>query len=109
LYRLPEIYEELQVSMKKTHAELPTLPKAPSRDPLNEITTLLVCFTIDLSKHLEGVPESQGLLQKIRAAHEVFRKSIRKSAPNFKPFEMKHSKTYHLQQFPFLANENEGG
>ncbi|KAF5353053.1 hypothetical protein D9758_008791 [Tetrapyrgos nigripes] len=105
--RLPEIHSELQASIKKTRSELQTLPKAPSRDPLNEITTLLVRFTTDLSKHLEGVPDSDGLLQKIRPAQEVFRKSIRKSAPNFKPFEKKMSKTYRLQQFPFLKNENE--
>ncbi|KAF5374338.1 hypothetical protein D9758_004674 [Tetrapyrgos nigripes] len=105
--RLPEIYTELDVSMKKTRAELEKLPKAPSRDPRNEITTLLFDFTKDLSSHLEGVPDSDGLLQRIRPAQEDFRRNIRKSAPNFKPFEKKDGKSYRLRQFPFLENENE--
>ncbi|KAK7471940.1 hypothetical protein VKT23_000046 [Stygiomarasmius scandens] len=105
--RLPEIHKELDLSMKKTRAELSKLPKAPSRDPLSEITTLIFGFTADLQKHLDGVPERNGLIQAIRPAQVAFRKKIRNTAPEFKPFEATQAKTYTLSKPDFLKNEDE--
>ena len=62
-------------------------------------------FTVDLARHIEGVPDHDGLLQVIRPAQEKFRKSIRMTAPNFRPFESHLKKQRHLSRALFLANE----
>lgn len=103
--RLPEIHEELEKSIINTRRLLSTLPKAPSSDPLNEICTLIHSFTIDLGRHVEGVPNHDGLLQTIRPLQEKFRKSIRMTAPNFRPFESSLKEKRHLGRASFLANE----
>lgn len=103
--RLPEIYEELEKSIITTRGLLNALPKAPSSDPLNEICTLIHSFTIDLARHVEGVPNHDGLLQTIRPLQEKFRKAIRMTAPNFRPFESSLKETRHLGRALFLANE----
>jgi hypothetical protein len=103
--RLPEIHEELEKSIAVTRGLLSALPKAPSSDPLNEICTLIHSFTVDLSLHVEGVPNHDGLLQTIRPAQEKFRKSIRMTAPNFRPFESSLKEQRHLGRASFLANE----
>ena len=54
---------------------------------------------------MEGVPNHDGLLQTIRPLHEKFRKAIRKTAPNFRPFESSLKETRHLGRASFLANE----
>jgi hypothetical protein len=103
--RLPEIHEELEKSIINTRGLLNDLPKAPSSDPLNEICTLIHSFTIDLGRHVEGVPNHDGLLQTIRPLQEKFRKAIRMTAPNFRPFESALKETRHLSRASFLANE----
>ncbi|CAL1711881.1 unnamed protein product [Somion occarium] len=85
--RLPELQDELQILLEKTQESLKTLPKPPSTDVLTEILHLIGDFSRDLAKHLEGTPDEDGLLQAIRPAHEAFKRAIRATAPNFKPFE----------------------
>ncbi|THU85106.1 hypothetical protein K435DRAFT_764484 [Dendrothele bispora CBS 962.96] len=105
--RLPEIHKELENSIRTTRGQLGQLPKAPSRDPLSEITALIVHFTTDLSRHLEGVPQKDGLPQAIRPAQVAFRKAIRRTAPNFKPFDKSDAKMHTLARPDFLDNEEE--
>ena len=62
-------------------------------------------FTVDLARHVEGIPNHDGLLQTIRPLQEKFRKSIRMTAPNFRPFESSLKETRHLGRASFLANE----
>jgi hypothetical protein len=66
---------------------------------------LIHSFTIDLARHVEGVPNHDGLLQTIRPLQDKFRKSIRMTAPNFRPFESSLKETRHLGRASFLANE----
>ena len=103
--RLPELYEELEKSIVITRGLLNALPKAPSSDPLNEICTLIHSFTIDLARHVEGVPDYFGLLQTIRPLQEKFRRAIRMTVPNFRPFESSLKETRHLGRALFLENE----
>lgn len=105
--RLPEIQSELNRTISDTRERLNKLPKAPSADPVNDICTLIYTFTTDLSRHVEGVADKDGLLQAIRPAHEKFREAIRSTAPNFQPFEEKQ-KTKNLKRLSmpsFLLNE----
>jgi hypothetical protein len=66
---------------------------------------LIHSFTVDLARHIEGIPDHDGLLQTIRPAQEKFRKSIRMTAPNFRPFESSLKEQRHLSRASFLANE----
>ncbi|KAJ7107935.1 hypothetical protein C8R44DRAFT_986987 [Mycena epipterygia] len=93
--RLPEIQVELEKTIQKTRVSLQQLPKPPSSDPVSEIATLLHIFVGKLHKILEGVPRANGLLQVIRPAQERFRRDIRNTAPDFRPFEES------LEQLPF--------
>ncbi|KAF8805241.1 hypothetical protein BYT27DRAFT_7224945 [Phlegmacium glaucopus] len=103
--RLPQIQDELEKTIIRTRSLLVELPRAPSSDPRNEISTLLHNFTSDLARHIEGVPDEDGLLQAIRPAQERFRKVIRMTAPNFRPFEQKYEGQRHLGRPSFLVNE----
>ena len=112
--RLPEIQDELERSIFTTRNLLGQLPRAPSSDPRGEISTLLHMFTSDLLRHVEGVPDDEhstfgsgiGLIQAIRPAQERFRRAIRETAPNFKPFERGSGGKKHLPRPAFLRSED---
>ena len=105
MHRLPEIQSELDKTIYETRERLNKLPKAPSADPVNDICSLIYTFTTDLSRHVEGVADKDGLLQAIRPAHEKFRQAIRSTAPNFQPFEEKQKTKKRLSLPSFLSNE----
>ena len=62
-------------------------------------------FTSSLSRHVEGTPNEDGLLQSIRPAQLQFQKVIRKTAPEFLPYERRHAAKRSLPVAEFLANE----
>ena len=110
---MPEIQDELERSILATRKLLGQLPRAPSSDPRSEISTLLHSFTSDLLRHVEGVPDDEhstfgagiGLIQAIRPAQDRFRRAIRETAPNFKPFERGTSSRRYLPRPEFLLSE----
>ena len=69
-----------------------------------EVLHLVGDFLRDLSQHLEGTPEEDGLLQSIRPAQLKFKQAIRATVPKFVPYE-KSSPTRSLPSPTFLANE----
>ncbi|KAF9555056.1 hypothetical protein CPC08DRAFT_643469 [Agrocybe pediades] len=111
LKRLPEIQDELERSIIATQALLNQLPSAPSSDPRSEISALLHVFTNDLMQHIQGVADDVsfgsgvGLIQAIHPAQERFRKAIRDTAPNFRPFKRADAGKKHLPQASFLRSE----
>lgn len=119
--RLPQIQEELEKSIMSTRNNLIQLPKKPSDDPRSEISALLHDFTIDVARHVEGVPictvgpfanhskGREGLIQDINAAQGRFHTSIRATAPNFRPFEKKDAQNKHLHSPAFLRLEEGDG
>ena len=107
VFRLPEIYKELEKTISETRERLNKLPKAPSSDPVKDISSLIYTFTTDLSRHVEGVPDQDGLLQTIRPAQEKFRKAIQATAPNFRPYEEKFKANRSLTSPSFLLNEED--
>ncbi|KAH9917091.1 P-loop containing nucleoside triphosphate hydrolase protein [Amylocystis lapponica] len=84
--RLPELQDELQALLQKTEENLRKLPKPPSSDAFAEILHLLGDFSRDLARHLAGTPDDSGLLQAIRPVQEHFKKAIRDTAPDFRPY-----------------------
>ena len=81
------LQEELQELLRKTDDALRALPKPPSIDPLTEILNVISEFARDIAKHVDGLPNRNGLLQAIRPAQETFKQTIRKTAPDFRPSE----------------------
>ena len=66
---------------------------------------MLHVFTNDISKHVEGIPDEDGLLQSVRPAQKRFRFEIRKTPPNFRPYERKYAGRRHMSKVKFLTNE----
>lgn len=63
-------------------------------------------FATDLARRVEGVPDENGLLlQCIRPAQEKFRRSLRVTAPDFRPFERRYGQTKQLPSASFLSHE----
>ena len=91
-----------------TRKSLSALPRPPSNNPQSEISSLLHDFVADLKKNIEGVPDEDGLIQSIRPAQDRFRRAIRATAPNFRPFESIYEDKRHIKQATFLVEE-EGG
>ncbi|KAF8957357.1 P-loop containing nucleoside triphosphate hydrolase protein [Flammula alnicola] len=108
--RMPQIQDELERSIVHTRELLSRLPPAPSSDPRSGILTLLHKFAQDLGQQIEGVPNSiddsdVGLIQAIRPQQEKFRRAIRATAPNFRPFERNARVGKHLPNAEFLRAE----
>jgi hypothetical protein len=102
---LPEIHEELQHLLRKTENEIRALPKPPSSDPFGEVLHLIGNFTRDLSRHLEGISEKNGLLQITRLAQLQFQRAIRATAPEFRPYERKYAESRTFSTPNFLAEQ----
>ncbi|KAJ7512921.1 P-loop containing nucleoside triphosphate hydrolase protein [Mycena galericulata] len=107
--RLPQIQIELENTILKTRAGIQKLPRPPSNDPVGEIATLIHIFVGEIHHILDGVPHADGLLQIIRPAQERFRRDIRDTAPDFRPFERPRTAAEITDTFPaptFLSNED---
>ncbi|KAJ3503458.1 hypothetical protein NLJ89_g8422 [Agrocybe chaxingu] len=103
--RLPGIYNELETQVQTARNALQSLPREPPSDPQTEVTNLLHAFVVDLARHVEGVPNQEGLLQCVRPAQEKFKRAIRETAPNFRPFESEYEGVRHIRRATFLENE----
>ncbi|KAK0499138.1 P-loop containing nucleoside triphosphate hydrolase protein [Armillaria luteobubalina] len=106
--RLPSIQIELERAIEGALQQLAKLPKEPSKNPLHEISALLSEFAMDVSRHVEGVPDEEGIIQMIRPAQEKFKRAIRGTAPQFRPFERNLAGTRTLPDPTFLGNEDDG-
>ncbi|KZT04830.1 uncharacterized protein LAESUDRAFT_813931 [Laetiporus sulphureus 93-53] len=85
--KLPGIRDTIYKTLQQTEAQLKELPGEPSKDPVGEVYKLIGRFSKGLSSYLEGTPGPTGLLQLIRPNQQDFRKAIRSTAPDFRPYE----------------------
>ncbi|KAH9917093.1 P-loop containing nucleoside triphosphate hydrolase protein [Amylocystis lapponica] len=86
--RLPELQNELEILLQATEENISKLPTAPSDgDPVGQVLNLLSDFYRGISKYVEGTPTADGLLQSIQPLQMRFRKAIRATAPDFRPYE----------------------
>ncbi|KAG5220009.1 P-loop containing nucleoside triphosphate hydrolase protein [Salix suchowensis] len=103
--RLPVIQEELQKALRRTEEALAAMPKEPSADAFSEVMTLLYAFIADISFHVGGVPNEDGLLQSIRPHQMQFRMAIRSTAPQFVPLETRVARDFKMTRPKFLDQE----
>ena len=106
LIRLPEIQDEIRAMLEKTRAKLRLLPMEPSNDAFGEVLKLIHTFIDDVTKHVEGIPDEDGLLQKIRPAQRSFKFAIRDTAPAFVPYERRFAGTKMSAEPTFLIDED---
>jgi len=109
LHRLPDIHKELKAQIQNTENLIRKLPKPPPDDPFGEVLHLITNFTRDLSRHLEGTSDPDGLLQTIKPTQRQFQRAIRTTAPKFRPFERGPTTSAPRTLTPpeFLTNESE--
>ena len=93
--------------IQDTGKKLRALPRAPSTDPVGEVLQLLGDFVRDLDRRVEGTPEEDGLLQTIRPFQEAFKTVVRRTAPNFAPWDKGTKKQ--LPAAKFLVDEEGHG
>ncbi|KAF9442902.1 hypothetical protein P691DRAFT_797792 [Macrolepiota fuliginosa MF-IS2] len=107
--RLPEIQQEIEGMVAKTRQQIALLPKPPPQNALNEVAKLIKDFDADMRQHIEGVPYKEGIVQQIRVPCDRFRRDIRRTAPEFRPFEEPYfGKQKTLAAPEFLQHEEEG-
>jgi hypothetical protein len=105
---LPEIQEELQKLIRRTEENLHELPKPLSEDAFSEVMHILGGFCRDVARHVEGVPDEDGLLQAIRPAQAKFRGEILRTAPAFRSYTRNHTGDRSVSPPEFLATEDRG-
>jgi hypothetical protein len=108
---MPSLINEIQRLTHTTIEGLRALPAEVSDDPAASVLNLVMDFHRDVSVHVEGVPDSAGLIQQFRTANDKFRRSIRASTPRFRPYkrELDDEKAYTMPDVGFLAEEDESG
>lgn len=84
---LPEILQQLQDMLEDTEAELRDMPKPPSLDAFGEVLDLLNSFYGELSKHTQGIPGQDQMLQLIKPYQKRFRRLIWATKPDFRPYK----------------------
>ncbi|KAI0045529.1 hypothetical protein FA95DRAFT_1607639 [Auriscalpium vulgare] len=103
--RLPHIQEELEKALLKTQEEIDGLPPPPSNEPITEIVGIIGAFMREVVKQTDGVPRKDGLLQTIRPAQAVFKKRVRATAPDFRPYRRNDVHPPSIPEPAFLSNE----
>ncbi|KAG8736179.1 hypothetical protein FRC10_009636 [Ceratobasidium sp. 414] len=84
---MPSLLSEIHRLNQSTIESLRALPDEISDDPAGAVLNLVMDFHREVSTHVEGIPDGDGLIQQIRTAQDKFRRSIRSSAPDFRPFK----------------------
>jgi hypothetical protein len=79
--------EKIQQLSDETSKGLQSLPQEISGDPSATVLNLVMDFHRDVNAHVEGIPEDDGLIQQLRAAQDRFRKTIKASTPEFRPYK----------------------
>jgi hypothetical protein len=105
---MPSLIQEIQRLTQSTVEGLRSLPNEVSEDPAGAVLNLVMDFHRDVSAHVEGIPDSDGLIQQFRDASTRFRNSIRGSAPCFRPYKSKYDKDtkYTMPNVDFIVEED---
>ncbi|KAH9175022.1 P-loop containing nucleoside triphosphate hydrolase protein [Lactarius sanguifluus] len=105
--RLPELQEELDRLLAQTQQDISQLPNPPSSEPNLELSKLIGAFIQSIKALVDGIPDENGLIQKLRGPRDDFKKAIRQTAPNFLPLERSQAADTTLVPPSFLSSEEE--
>ncbi|KAG8683246.1 hypothetical protein FRC11_013789, partial [Ceratobasidium sp. 423] len=106
--RMPSLIQEIQRLTQTTVEGLRSLPDEVSEDPAGAVLNLVMDFHREVDTHVEGIPDSDGLIQRFREASTRFRNSIRASAPCFRPYKRECDKDnkYTMPKVDFIVEED---
>jgi hypothetical protein len=108
MFSMPSLIDEVHRLTQSTIESLRELPPEISDDPTAATLSLVMDFHRNVSMHVGGVSDGDGLIQQVRVVNAKFRNSIRASAPNFRPYqrEFDKEKEYIMPDILFLAEED---
>jgi len=101
------LQDEVDRLLTETRHDLSKLPNPPSSEPVSEILKLIGTFVLSIKDLVEGIPDENGLIQKLRGPREEFKKAIRYTAPYFLPLERSQAVDIAPIPPPFLSDEEE--
>ncbi|KAI0925406.1 hypothetical protein AcV7_005662 [Taiwanofungus camphoratus] len=84
---LPKLREEVQARLCECAHELEKLPKKVTVDPSTEILGRVFAFCNDVKDEVYGKEEDKTFVHRNRAVYKTFKIAIRRTAPDFRPFE----------------------
>ncbi|OBZ73062.1 Interferon-induced GTP-binding protein Mx2 [Grifola frondosa] len=84
---LPKLGVAVRQRLAECKAELRKLPEPAAGDAATEILHRVIAFCDDLQDAVCGRGEDKTFVHRSRATYEQFKVAIRKTAPNFRPFE----------------------
>jgi hypothetical protein len=105
--RLPELQGELDRLLEQVDDNISRLPDPPSSEPMVEIMKRIGDFVRSIEHIVAGAPDENGLIQALLKPREQFKKEIRQTAPDFRPFDQPRDvdSAPVLSQPRFLENE----
>ncbi|KAG9102798.1 hypothetical protein FRC06_001100 [Ceratobasidium sp. 370] len=112
--RMPSLLNEIHRLNQSTLESLRALPAEVSDDPAAAVLNLVTDFHRKVETHVEGIPNSDGLIQQIHEAQGKFRQAVRRSAPDFRPFKrpLNDEEKENVPKMPgvaFLSEEEASG
>ncbi|EIW77518.1 hypothetical protein CONPUDRAFT_61569 [Coniophora puteana RWD-64-598 SS2] len=90
---LPYIRQQVDELIASTKEEMDLLPKPPSLDARVEVLSRINNFCESFKEAVSGTNAYKDLAQRNRAAYTIFKRSIRGTAPDFRPFERPYEYT----------------
>jgi hypothetical protein len=82
------------VRLTATRKELAGLPIAVTGEPATYVLQRVTNFSTSFGRLTEGSPEASQLIQGHRSVYRRFKRAIRRTAPDFKPYpEESHAST----------------
>ncbi len=105
--RLPELQGELDRLLGQVNDDISGLPDPPSSEPVVEIMKRIGTFIRSIEHIVAGAPDEHGLLQALNKPRDQFKRAIRQTAPDFRPFEQPRdvNSAPVLPEPSFLSNE----
>jgi hypothetical protein len=105
--RLPELQDELDRLLEQVNDDISGLPHPPSSEPTVEIVKRINDFVRSIGHIVAGTPDEEGFIQAILGPQEQFKRAIRQTSPDFRPFEQPRdvSAAPVLPQPRFLSSE----
>lgn len=84
---MPQLQAETQSQLKACLRRLEELPAAVAGEPTSYVLSLVTSFCRDVALHVDGDPDTAGLVQRNRLSYARFKRDIRASAPPFLPVQ----------------------
>ncbi|KAH7920090.1 hypothetical protein BV22DRAFT_826286 [Leucogyrophana mollusca] len=104
---LPNFRNEAAMLLDGCHNSLSTVPKAVNADPASYMMGLIAEFCKTVDQYVGGGAETGDLIQEHRVAYAAFKRAIRSTAPNFKPYLSSNRKGYGIPDSEWSGDEDE--